>query len=56
MFSVGRLTDEESKRNWKEYGNPDGPKAAVFGIALPSWIVEKSNSIWVCLYQWNNKL
>jgi len=29
------------------YGNPDGPGAMSFGIALPSWIVEKENSVWV---------
>ena len=71
-----RLTDEESRKNWEEYGNPDGPQgvcvvsvrrfyhkcrllllqcvcpslplstssAATFGIALPSWIVDKKNS------------
>ena len=42
-----RLTDEESRENWEKYGNPDGPQAASFGIALPSWIVEKQNSVWV---------
>lgn len=41
------LTDEESKRNWEKYGNPDGPGVINFGIALPSWIVEKENSVWV---------
>ncbi|XP_014677909.1 PREDICTED: translocation protein SEC63 homolog [Priapulus caudatus] len=41
------LTDEESRKNWEEYGNPDGPGAMTFGIALPSWIVEKQNSIFV---------
>ena len=41
------LTDEEAKENWEKYGNPDGPKAATFGIALPSWIVDKNNSIYV---------
>lgn len=41
------LTDEEAKKNWEKYGNPDGPGAMSFGIALPSWIVEKENSIWV---------
>ncbi|KAL1131935.1 hypothetical protein AAG570_011546 [Ranatra chinensis] len=41
------LTDEESRRNWEKYGNPDGPGAMSFGIALPSWIVEKENSVWV---------
>ncbi|XP_055373196.1 translocation protein SEC63 homolog [Condylostylus longicornis] len=41
------LTDEEAKKNWEQYGNIDGPGAMSFGIALPSWIVEKENSIWV---------
>ncbi|XP_050539274.1 translocation protein SEC63 homolog [Daktulosphaira vitifoliae] len=41
------LTDEESRKNWEKYGNPDGPGAMSFGIALPSWIVEKENSFWV---------
>nr|XP_002126467.1 translocation protein SEC63 homolog [Ciona intestinalis] len=41
------LTDEETMQNWKEYGNPDGPQAMEFGIALPKWIVESKNSIFV---------
>ncbi|XP_076347398.1 translocation protein Sec63 [Tachypleus tridentatus] len=41
------LTDDEARKNWEMYGNPDGPGATSFGIALPSWIVEKENSIWV---------
>ncbi|XP_063984202.1 translocation protein SEC63 homolog isoform X2 [Diachasmimorpha longicaudata] len=41
------LTDDEARSNWEKYGNPDGPGAMSFGIALPSWIVEKKNSVWV---------
>ncbi|XP_072037155.1 translocation protein SEC63 homolog, partial [Amphiura filiformis] len=41
------LTNEESRKNWEEYGNPDGPQAINFGIALPSWIVDQENSVWV---------
>jgi len=41
------LTDEEAMENWRTYGNPDGPGATHFGIALPKWIVEKQNSVWV---------
>ncbi|XP_063405135.1 translocation protein SEC63 homolog [Mytilus trossulus] len=41
------LTDEETMKNWEEYGNPDGPGVTKFGIALPKWIIEKENSIWV---------
>ncbi|KAH0956699.1 hypothetical protein HN011_007422 [Eciton burchellii] len=41
------LTDDEARKNWEKYGNPDGPGAMSFGIALPSWIVEKENSVLV---------
>lgn len=41
------LTEEEARKNWEAYGNPDGPGATSFGIALPSWIVEKENSLLV---------
>lgn len=39
------LTDDEARKNWEKYGNPDGPGAMSFDIALPTWIVE--NSVWV---------
>ena len=38
------LTNEEIKKNWVEYGNPDGPGVTQFGIALPKWIVDGKNS------------
>ena len=38
------LTDEEAKKNWAEFGNPDGPGVLQFGIALPMWIVDGKNS------------
>jgi len=41
------LTDETARKNYEQYGNPDGPGATSFGIALPSWIVEKENSLFV---------
>ncbi|XP_046849688.1 translocation protein SEC63 homolog [Xenia sp. Carnegie-2017] len=41
------LTNEESRKNWEEHGNPDGPQATTFGIALPSWIVSEENSLFV---------
>ncbi|CAL8108613.1 unnamed protein product [Calicophoron daubneyi] len=37
------LTNEESRRNWEEHGNPDGPGAAHFGIALPKWMIQREN-------------
>lgn len=43
------LTDDEARKNWEMYGDPDGPGTTSFGIALPSWIVEKENSILVLL-------
>lgn len=47
IYFIQALTDDEARRNWEKYGNPDGPGAMSFGIALPSWIVEKENSVWV---------
>ncbi|KAF8164785.1 Sec63 Brl domain-containing protein [Crassisporium funariophilum] len=41
------LTDEKIKRNWIEYNNPDGPQSTSMGIALPKWIIEGKNRIWV---------
>lgn len=41
------LTDDEARKNWEMYGNPDGPGVMTFGIALPSWIVDKQYSFWV---------
>lgn len=51
------LTDDDTRRNWEEYGDPDGKHCAfssylieivgkqstAYGIALPSWIVDPSN-------------
>lgn len=50
--SLRRLTDDVSRDNWIKYGNPDGPQAATFGIALPAWVVEKQNSFWVSAVWW----
>ena len=41
------LTDEVSRKNWEEYGNPDGPTTFSLGIALPSWLVDSKNAFWV---------
>jgi translocation protein SEC63 len=41
------LTNDESRENWEKYGNPDGPKAMTFGIALPKWIVSDQYGGWV---------
>uniref|UniRef100_A0A671WH99 Translocation protein SEC63 homolog n=1 Tax=Sparus aurata TaxID=8175 RepID=A0A671WH99_SPAAU len=43
------LTNEQSRQNWENYGNPDGPGATSFGIALPAWIVDQKNSMLVLL-------
>ncbi|KAJ2913503.1 hypothetical protein MD484_g6889, partial [Candolleomyces efflorescens] len=41
------LTDETIRKNWLEWNNPDGPQSTSMGIALPKWIVESKNNIWV---------
>ncbi|KAH7888181.1 translocation protein sec63 [Phlebopus sp. FC_14] len=41
------LTDETIRRNLELYGHPDGRQEMSMGIALPSWIIEGKNNIWV---------
>eukprot|EP00917_Polyrhabdina_sp_WS-2016_P002704 GHVP01005810.1.p1 GENE.GHVP01005810.1~~GHVP01005810.1.p1 ORF type:complete len:548 (+),score=92.48 GHVP01005810.1:706-2349(+) len=45
------LTDPEARKNWEEYGNPDGRKEIATGIALPSWILKRGiSSIFILIY------
>ncbi|KAK0535146.1 secretory subunit [Tilletia horrida] len=41
------LTDENIRKNYELYGHPDGRQELSMGIALPTWIVEGQNNIWV---------
>lgn len=44
---MSRLTDETIRKNWELYGHPDGRQETTMGIALPVWIIEGKNNIWV---------
>ena len=37
------LTNEESKKNFEKYGNPDGPGSMRVSLGLPSFVLEKKN-------------
>ncbi|KAI0029685.1 Sec63 Brl domain-containing protein [Vararia minispora EC-137] len=41
------LTDETIRKNYQEYGHPDGRQEVMMGIALPAWIVSAQNNVWV---------
>ena len=41
------MTDETIRKNWELYGHPDGRQEVSMGIALPKWVVESGNNIWV---------
>lgn len=41
------LTDEETRKNWEEFGDPDGRQPISYGIALPSWVVDPKFYGWV---------
>ncbi|RDB15649.1 Translocation protein sec63 [Hypsizygus marmoreus] len=41
------LTDETIRENLEKFGHPDGRQDISMGIALPQWIVERKNNIWV---------
>lgn len=43
------MTDETIRSNWEKYGHPDGKQEFSVGIAIPKWIVESRNNIWVLL-------
>ncbi|KAH8555826.1 Sec63 Brl domain-containing protein [Umbelopsis sp. PMI_123] len=38
------LTDDDTRKNYEEYGHPDGKQSYSMGIALPKWLIEGSNS------------
>ncbi|KAK9459113.1 uncharacterized protein V1516DRAFT_680994 [Lipomyces oligophaga] len=38
------LTDEEIRKNYLEYGHPDGPQPIKQGIALPKWLVDEKGT------------
>ena len=39
------LTNEEGKKNYEKYGNPDGPGSMRISVALPSFILDKKNHL-----------
>jgi hypothetical protein len=41
------LTDEVVRKNFLEYGHPDGKQSVEVGLALPAWVVDAHNNIWV---------
>ncbi|KAJ3285726.1 secretory subunit [Borealophlyctis nickersoniae] len=41
------LTDDDARANYEEFGHPDGKQATTLGLALPKWLVDESNSLWV---------
>lgn len=45
------LTDEEAKRNWLEYGNPDGKQSLEVSIGLPTFLLDEANHYAIlCVY------
>ncbi|KAF8516677.1 Sec63 Brl domain-containing protein [Gautieria morchelliformis] len=41
------LTDETIRKNFELYGHPDGRQEFSMGIAIPQFIIESKNNIWV---------
>jgi len=45
------LTDEEARKNWLEYGNPDGKQSLEVSIGLPTFLLDTSNHYAIlCVY------
>lgn len=43
------LTDEDVRRNFIEYGNPDGKQSTSFGIALPQFLITEGNGKYILI-------
>jgi len=41
------LTDDDIRKNFEEFGHPDGKQDFSVGIALPKWIIQGQNSAYV---------
>ncbi|KAF5366562.1 hypothetical protein D9758_008999 [Tetrapyrgos nigripes] len=44
------LTDETIRRNWEQYGHPDGRQEFSMGIAIPKHLVEGANRYYVLAF------
>lgn len=41
------LTDEVTRENWLQHGNPDGPQQREDVVAIPKWVIEGKNGMWI---------
>ena len=48
-LSIQILTDEASFENFKKYGNPDGPGSFNIAIAMPRFLLEEENQVYVLM-------
>ena len=39
------LTNEEARRNYEKYGNPDGYIGTTLGLGLPEWVATRQNTV-----------
>ncbi|KAJ8655692.1 hypothetical protein O0I10_008577 [Lichtheimia ornata] len=44
------LTDEDVRKNYEQYGHPDGKQTYSVGVALPKKLVESGSSSWVLAF------
>jgi len=43
------LTNEDIRKNWEEFGHPDGKQDFRMGLAIPPWVVAAQNNIWILM-------
>ena len=44
------LTNDEAKKNYELYGNPDGPSAMRVSLGMPSFILNKNNHKYIMIF------
>lgn len=47
---LNRLTDDDIRKNYEQYGHPDGKQSFSMGVALPRSLVEGGNSKFVLIF------
>jgi translocation protein SEC63 len=44
------LTDDDTRKNYEEYGHPDGKQSFTMGVALPKGLVEGNGLLVLSFY------
>jgi hypothetical protein len=50
LIDNDRLTDDDTRKNYEEFGHPDGKQSFTMGVALPKGLVEGNGMLLLAFY------